>query len=220
MTSTTAQDWDTAAAVVRDHADALASMGSHSELYSFAKEKNLATKLLFPKFKTELRKQLRIDYDQIRKDTLAARLVELEAAGETAPTITLFCAGDVEVDSYAVCRAEEEDPWYGTFHENDQVADQDHADESAARKAVYLAGKAREFAGLDIVHLRLSVTNHVVTRTALMRDMLKHKVWVTVDIVDDPNGNPALELCRAPGFRGWREVSLGDLIEDSDGAAQ
>ncbi|WP_233500213.1 hypothetical protein [Gordonia sp. YC-JH1] len=96
MTSTTAQDWDTAAAVVRDHADALASMGSHSELYSFAKEKNLATKLLFPKFKTELRKQLRIDYDQIRKDTLAARLVELEAAGETAPTITLFCAGDVE----------------------------------------------------------------------------------------------------------------------------
>jgi|CXWK01.1.fsa_nt_gi hypothetical protein len=214
MTSTTAQDWDIAAAAVRDNATALSAMSTHSDLYTFAKEHELATKLLFPKFKTELRKQLRIDYEQLREDTLTARLKELEDKAEQAPTIELYCAGDAEVDSYAVCREGEEDPWYGTFHANDNVADQDQADQSAAGKAVYLAGKAREVGEHEMVHLQLSVTNHIVTRKSLMRDMLKHKVWVSIEVIDDPNGNPALELCRAPGFRGWREVSLNDLIED------
>lgn len=216
MSTTTAQDWDTAAAVVRDHADDLSAMTTHSELYTFAKENDLATKLLFPKFKTELRKQLRIDYEQLREQTLTARVKELEAQGKQAPTVELFAAGDIEVNSFAVCRANEEDPWYGTFHENDQVQTQDEADLSAARKAIYLAGKARENAGLEVLHLQLQVTNHAVTTKALMRDMLKNQVWVSVEIIDDPNGSPALELCRAPGFRGWREVSLNDLMEATD----
>ena len=41
---------------------------------------------------------------------------------------------------------------------------------------------------------------------------------VTIDVVDDAADNPALEVCRLPGFRGWREVSLTDLLAADQGS--
>lgn len=212
MASNANQDWDTARNTVRDNASELAELSTHTELYQWAKDQKLATKSLFPKFKTELRKQLKIDYDQIKADTLAAREQQLLAAAAEAPRITLWTAGDVEVDSFAVCNTEGGDPWYGDLHERDNVDDQDSADLAAARKAIYLAGQARAENELECVGLTVLTCNHHVTVEDLRVDMLRSRVAVTVEVVDDAAQNPALELCRTPGYRGWREVSLNDLL--------
>lgn len=205
-----AADWDTARTAVRDNATALREMTSHADLFRWAKEHGIDTGSLFRKFKTELRKQLHIDYDALRQRAVDARLAEMAAAAPSAPQVRRFTAGDIEVEAFAVCAEDGEDPWYGDFHDNDSVTDQTSADVAAARKAIYLAGKAREQEDLDLIALRLVVSNHHVTTEALQRDMLRHHVHVTLEVVD--GGNPALDVCRQPGFRGWREVSLTDML--------
>lgn len=207
-----AKDWDTARDSVRDNADTLRAMTSHSELFTWAKDHGIDTGSLFRKWKTELRKQLHLDYDTLRQQAFDARLTEMDAAANTAPQVTLFAAGDIEVNSFAVCSEHGDDPWYGEFRDTDRVEDQDSADLEAARKAIYLAGQARDDKELDLIGLRLVVSNHRVTTRALQRDMLKHSVFVTVEVVDNGEDNPALEVCRMPGFRTWREVSLTDLL--------
>lgn len=207
-----AKDWDTARDSVRDNADTLTAMTSHSELFAWAKEHGIDNGSLFRKWKTELRKQLHIDYDDLRQKAFDTRLAEMDAAADAAPQVTLYAAGDSEVNSFAVCSEHGEDPWYGEFHDNDRVDDQDSADLEAARKAIYLTGQARDYHELDLIGLRLVVSNHRVTTRALQRDILKHSVFVTVEVVDNGEDNPALEVCRMPGFRTWREVSLTDLL--------
>lgn len=214
-----AQDWNTARDSVRDNADTLTAMTSHSELFTWAQDHGIDTGSLFRKWKTELRKQLHIDYDALRQKAFDTRLAEMAAAADTAPQVLLHAAGDSEVNSFAVCSEHGEDPWYGEFFDNDRVDDQDSADLAAARKAVYLAGQAREDKGLDLIGLRLVVSNHRVTTQALQRDILRYNVFVTIEVVDNGDDNPALEVCRMPGFRTWREVSLTDLLATADLAA-
>lgn len=212
-----ASDWKTAERAVRDNAAALRSLTTHTELYGWAKDNKLATRRLFPPFKTELRKQLHIDYEQLREQAIADRYAELTAAAAEAPVIELCCAGDAEVHTFAVCNLEGGDPWYGDFHEEDPIykeGEQITADLSAAGKAVYLAGQAREYAGLEAINLTLTTSNHELDIERLRKDAVRHRVLVTLDVAAD---NPALALCRdLPGYRGWREVSLTDLIEPGD----
>ena len=217
-TSNDAADWDTAQAAVRNNREVLGSMTSHTELFIWATENGIDNASLFTKFKTELRKQLHIDYDELRQKAFDARTAELAEQAADAPQVTLYAAGDSEVDSFAVCNEDGEDPWYGTFHDNDRVTDQDGADLAAARKAIYLAGKARDQEDLEVIRLRLVVSNHRVTAEAVQRDSLRHKVFVTIEVVDIGEDNPALEVCRLPGFRTWREVSLTDLVAAASGA--
>lgn len=207
-----AADWDTARDAVRDNSTALTAMTSHTELFTWAKDNGIDNGSLFAKFKTELRKQLHIDYDELRQKAFDERLEEMAQQAANAPQVTLYAAGDSEVDSFAVCSEHGEDPWYGEFHDNDKVSDQDSADISAARKAIYLAGQAREQNNLELIGLHLVVSNHRINHLVLQRDSLRHKVFVTIDVVDTGEENPALEVCRLPGFRSWREVSLTDLL--------
>lgn len=217
-----ADQWDLARLTVRDNATELRAMTSHAEIFRWADDHGIDSGSLFRKFKTELRKQLHIDYDQLRADAIAARLSAMAEAAATAPVIRRYVAGDSEVNAFAVCAADGEDPWYGDFHDKDDVDDdQDTADLAAARKAVYLAGQAREHHELDLVVLELVTCNHHVTADALARDLVRHKVHAHIEVVDNAEDNPALEVCRMPGFRGWREVSLTDMLtttEDVDHA--
>ncbi|MBR7194653.1 hypothetical protein [Gordonia sp. SCSIO 19800] len=217
-TANDAADWDTARDAVRDSSETLKTMSSHSELFTWAEGNGLNTPSLFTKFKAELRKQLHIDYNELRQKAFDTRTEEMAQQAADAPQVTLYAAGDSEVDSFAICSEHGEDPWYGEFHPNDKVSDQDSADLSAARKAIYLAGQAREQENLELIGLRLVVSNHRVTDQTLQRDSLRHKVFVTIDVVDNGEDNPALEVCRLPGFRSWREVSLTDLLAAASGA--
>lgn len=218
-TKTGADEWKTAERAVRDNASALRSMTTHTELYTWAKENKLATKRLFPPFKTELRKQLHIDYERLREQAVADRYAQLTAAAVDAPTIALCCAGDAEVSTFAVCDLEGGDPWYGDFHDEDPIykeGDQITADISAASKAIYLAGQAREYAELEAINLVITTSNHELDADSLRKDAVRHRVLVSVEVTDD---NPALAMCRdLPGFRTWREVSLTDLLEAADHA--
>lgn len=216
--TTDAADWDTAQAAVRNNREVLGSMTSHTELFAWAKSNGIDNASLFTKFKAELRKQLHVDYDELRQKAFDARTEEMAQQAADAPQVTLYAAGDSEVNSFAVCSEDGEDPWYGEFHPNDKVTDQDGADISAARKAIYLAGQAREQESLELIGLRLVVSNHRVTAEAVQRDSLRHKVFVTIEVVDNGEDNPALEVCRLPGFRSWREVSLTDLVAAASGA--
>lgn len=213
-----AADWDTARDAVRAHSEAFKAMTSHVELFKWAENNGLNTPSLFTKFKAELRKQLHIDYNDLRQKAFDARLEEMAMQAAAAPQVTLFAAGDSEVDSFAICSEHGEDPWYGEFHANDKVTDQDSADICAARKAIYLAGQAREQENLELVGLRLVVSNHRVTDQTVQRDSLRHRVFVSIEVVDGGEENPALEVCRLPGFRSWREVSLTDLLAAASGA--
>ena len=60
----------------------------------------------------------------------------------------------------------------------------------------------------------MTTSNHAVSAQALRREALRARVHVVVNVVDRGEDNPALEVCRLPGYRSWREVSLTDLLTD------
>lgn len=200
------------AKLVHAHADELTSMSEAKEFVDFAQANDLWSKKSFPAFKTAL-KQLDIDYDEVAATNRRNRIAELAEAAATAPTITLFAAGDDEVSSYAICLADGTVAWYNTFHEDDSShveGDQDSADRSAAGKAIFLAGQAREWVDADAIRLTLRISNHRldVEDKALANEALKARVALTLDVVDDEAANPALEWCREAGSKQWRETSL------------
>ena len=200
------------AKLVHAHADELTSMSQAKEYVDFAQANDLWSKKAFPAFKTAL-KQLDIDYDEVAAANRRDRIAELAEAAITAPAITLFAAGDDEVSSYAICLADGTVAWYNTFHEDDSShveGDQDSADRSAAGKAIFLAGQAREWVDADAIRLTLRISNHRLDAEdkALAQEALKARVALTLDVVDDEAANPALEWCREAGSKQWRETSL------------
>lgn len=213
---TQSDDWNTAETAVSGGAEVLRSARTHREIRAWADEAGVATKALWPKVKTEMRKQLDIDYDQIRDQTTAAEAAQVSAAAASAPVIELCSAGDGEVGTYAVCAADNDhESWYGQFHAKDLIyraGDDLSAERSAADKAIFLAGKAREKAGLDSVRLVLHTSHHDLTAADLAATASRHRVAVTVELSDQ---NPAIALCRAPGYRTWREIKLAALLTAS-----
>ena len=212
----TAQEWDEIAALVAEHSDDLTALESHGDLYRWAKDNDLATKRKFPKFKTELRKQLSIDYDELRETAKANYEQEIKEKAEqlnetsaNGPRVVLNAAGDAEVNSYAVCTGEKV-LWYGEFFADEkgyEPGDQASADTAAMQKAVWLAAKAKEAAQVDTLMLELHVLNHEVP--APVAACVKGGLGLEFHIDEDA---PALEWCRENGFQSWREVVLQDLI--------
>lgn len=212
--ATVHRQWEKARHAVAANADTIAAMTTHADIYRWAKSEHLDTRQLWPKVKAELRKQLGLDYDELRRSTRRTMADELAAAASNARTIHLCCAGDEEVGTFAVTDHAGDDAWYGDFFDRDGVADQTSADIAAANKAIYLAGKAREYAGLDVVGLRLTLSNHHVDLDALLGSAIKHRVHVVIDLTD--GHNPALDQCREPGYRSWQEIALSDLFSANE----
>lgn len=210
----TKEQWDRAAAAVADHADALRAASTHRDLRAWAEAQDLTDPASqWVKVKAELRKQHDIDYDQIRADTLAQESKALAEAGDDAPTITLCVAGDAEVNSFAVCAADNDsESWYGEYHPNDRIyaeGDELSAEKSAADKAVFLAGKAREAIGADAVRLTILTTHPDLDAADLAATANRYRVIVDVEHTEQ---NPAVALTRAPGYRTWREIRLDRLV--------
>ncbi|QHE73038.1 hypothetical protein [Rhodococcus sp. WAY2] len=215
--SSSAQQWDEVGKAVKAGADELRALTTHSQLYEWAKEHKFATASMFPKFKTELNKRLDIDYDELRSIAQRERLAQIEAAAVDGPLVELWAAGDDEVSSFAVCGSEGFVAWYGEFFAGDKIrkeGDQNSADLSAAGKAVFLAGKVREELEVDALTVRIHVLNHHVRSEDLMRASLGAGVVVEIDVDDDTT---ALDWCREPGSKSWRETKLERLLaRDTD----
>ena len=220
-TSSSSAQWDEVGKAVKEGADELRLLTTHSDLYAWAKEHKFATASMFPKFKTELSKRLDIDYDELRSIAQRQRLTQIEADAAGGPLVELWAAGDDEVSSYAVCGPDGLVAWYGEFYEEDKIrkeGDQNSADLSAAGKAVFLAGKVREELEVSALTVRIHVLNHHVRAEDLMRAALGAGVVVEIDVDDDTT---ALDWCREPGSKSWRETKLERLVvADADTAAE
>ncbi|ETD30955.1 hypothetical protein [Williamsia sp. D3] len=217
----TKADWTTAETAVRENADELRTLDTHTALYGWAKTHKLDTRTLWPKVKTEMRKQLGIDYNEIRDRVVAERAAQVVESAHEAPMIELWSAGDAEVSTYAVCNADGTEAWYGEFHSNDNIYDRGDdlsAELSAAEKAVFLAGKAREHQGLEVVRLLLHTCHPDIDADSVAASAARHQVAITVDVAEQ---NPAVPQCRVPGYQSWHEVRLDTLfvVDDSETAA-
>eukprot|EP01133_Synstelium_polycarpum_P028380 gene28380-34430_t len=155
MTASAATEWEQAAAAVRAAADELRTSDS-SAMRAWAKSNNLLSRSMWPKVKRELVKQLDLDYDVLRDAEATKRKNEIAEAAATAP--------------FAVLGPVDDAAWYGTFHKNDTVfkeGNQRSADDSAAGKAIFLAGKAREDANVPAVRLLLHISNPEIDGNSL-----------------------------------------------------
>ncbi|MGF6881772.1 hypothetical protein ABH933_001283 [Nocardia sp. GP40] len=211
-------EWEVAAAAVKENAAALRAMTSHTQVYEWVKAHNLNTRTQFPKFKAQLRKQLGIDYDRLRSATLAQQAQELAVAAAGAPRIVLWAAGDDEAGAFGVCDEEGDALWYGTFHPDDfhhyLPGDQASASTSAALKAVFVAAQTRREADLPVLALTVQVSDHRVDADILLHAGASDQVAVTLEVTQEQN--PALEWCRLPGFKGWRESDLSKLLAGAE----
>ena len=212
MTTSAATEWETAAAAVRAAADDLRASDS-TALRAWARANNLLSRSMWPKIKRELLKQLDLDYDSLRNREAIEHRDAIAATASSAPLVELFAAGD-ERGSFAVLGPGDDAAWYGTFHRNDAVfkkGNRDSADDSAAGKAIFLAGKAREEADVPAVRLLLHISNPNIDGTALAGVAAKHGVALEIDITDD---NPAEQWCEESGFQAWQAIRLSDLFVD------
>ncbi|MBY4212620.1 hypothetical protein HQO27_01715 [Rhodococcus fascians] len=217
MTSA-AEEWDQAAAAVRGAAHELRTADT-AGVRSWAENAGLFSRSMWPKIKRELYKQLDVDYDTLRAWEGEHVTEQVAEAAASAPLIELYAAGD-ERGSFAVVGAGEDTAWYGTFHAKDAVfrhGDQDSADDSAAGKAAFLAGKLRDELGVTAIRLILHICNPNVDGTRLAAIAAKHGVHLErLNISDD---NPAVVWCEVPGHRAWQAIRLRDLLVEEEAGA-
>ncbi|QCB51799.1 hypothetical protein E5720_17595 [Rhodococcus sp. PAMC28707] len=206
-------EWDQAAAAVQEAQEQLRAADT-TALRSWAEAAGLFTRSMWPKIKRELYKQLDRDYDALRTQESEQVTDEVAEAAASAPLIKLYAAGD-ERGSFAVVGDGEETAWYGTFHAKDAIfrrGDQVSADDSAAGKAAFLAGKLREELGVPAIRLILHISNPDVDGARIAAVAAKHGVHLAeLDITDE---NPASVWCEVPGHRAWQEIRLTDLLVD------
>lgn len=222
MTTKTDQ-WQDVKDLVAEYVDELKTM-THVEIKDFAKSHGLMTKAGFPKLKTVL-KTKGINYESLREEATEQRNEELSKRAETltddakqGPQIRLSSAA-VENDgaaSFAVVDSSGEAVWYGRLFEDDRIwsaGDPASAEQSAAEKAVWIAGKAVALAGASAGSLRLSVTHPELDVDELERAGVRHSVAVKVSFDED---NAAVDMANTPGYMKWQEYELQQLLDLAD----
>ncbi|ETD34320.1 hypothetical protein [Williamsia sp. D3] len=231
MALSRAEEWAKAKEFVAEHADELHDLDSPSALFKYCEKKRHGGKSLWPKVRTELRKQLGIDLDQMRADAAAAladKARHLSDSSADAPTVELYTAGELlekpsrddpdEVEivpAFAIADLAGDPVWFGNVHPNDRdkMTDELAVATDAARKAVWLAGQVRDDQGLEMVRVIIHHSHPGLDAAALARAGVKHLVAVTLSHVDDSAENPATAICLdAPGYRDWHEHRLSDLL--------
>lgn len=232
------QEWDKAKRFVAAHADDLTALDTPGAIFTFCESHRHTGKTLWPKIKTELRKQCGIDMDQLKADAAQAmadkaRTLSQDAAG--APVVELYTAAELVekpsrddedeieiVPVFAICDRDGNPVWFNSLHPKDREKVTTELDAAAdvARKAVWLAGQVRDDQGLEVVRVILHHNHPGLDAEALARAGVKHLVAVQLVHVDDPEANPATSICLdAHGYRDWHEHRLADLLP-ADVAAQ
>ncbi|AGG68094.1 hypothetical protein [Corynebacterium callunae] len=222
MTTANGQ-WQEVKDLVNDHIDELKTM-SHTDIKEFAKEHKLMTKSGFPKLKTVL-KTKGIDYEALRDEASQQRAEDLEARAETiadeaknGPEIRLHSAA-IDRDgqgSFAIVDSSSQAVWYGKFFDDDRIwtkGDPVSAEQSAADKAVWIAGKAVALSGASAGSLILGVTHPDLDVDELVRAGVRNNVAVTIVFEED---SFAVSMAETPGFMKWQEYDLQQLLDLGD----
>ncbi|WP_051179979.1 hypothetical protein [Nocardia concava] len=203
--------WYQAISAVTQYSSNLRRFTEHGQLYGWAVMHGLDGPDLWPKVKYEMRRQLGIDFDQIRAATHAARRAAI-AHADTGPALRLWAAADHAQQSFAVCGPHGV-VWYDNLSLDDwwYRGDQPTAELSAAHRAIWLAGRARTLARFGAARLTLHLSSPEIPARALAGSIERARLAVTVEIVDAAT-NHAVEWCRKPGRRVSTE--LADFVDD------
>ena len=198
---------------------------SHEPIKAFAEREGLMNKGDFPKFKHSLRK-IGVQYDVLRDSAMQARNDELDARADDiardaagAPSVTLWTAaveGDDGTGAFAVVDGHDDVVWYGRFFDDDRtrtVGDLVSAEQSAAEKGVWIAGKALGQAGFPIGRVRLHTTCHELDEDAPRSAGVR--AGVAVSVIVDPDDLRAVAMAEAPGFQRWQDFDLVGLVDDA-----
>lgn len=217
--ATQQEQWQQVKDLVAEHLGDLKQM-DHTGIKDFATENGVMTKSGFPKLKTVL-KTKGINYEALREQAFEQREQKLaekaETLGERAadgPEVFLASAA-VENDgqaSFAVVDAENQAVWYGKLFPGDHEwvpGDPIAAEQSAAAKAVWIAGKTLAHHGAEAGRLVLSVTHPELDTDSLVRAGVRHNLEVTISFDED---NAAVDMAQTPGYQKWQEYDLAQLI--------
>ena len=163
-----------------------------------------------------------------RRAKLALVASDLDARAGCLPQVRLISAAvesgedEASTGAFAVVAASGVVVWYGGFHPDYErvrtPGDLVSAEQSAADKAVYVAYKARQAAGVDEVGL-------VVTTTCPELDVHSLRIsgarlGVAVGVVVDDEDLVAVHAAEMPGWRGLKDVpdeELAGLVEAAGG---
>lgn len=135
--------------------EALRGMNNAARL-AWAKINGMDSRAGFAAFKKALAAH-GIDYDAERRDARQEQAATLAAA--TAKSVTLFSDAKAKNDRFAICDAAGRPLWHGRFFDGDRDYDgeQSSGEMAAAKKAVWLASKIAEAAGVSAIALTLKV---------------------------------------------------------------
>jgi|GEM_PF-2380584 hypothetical protein len=207
-------------AVVEASADELRSLLTHTELRNWALAHNYDNRVAFPLFKKALL-AINIDYEYLRDGIRAEERDRLQC--EVTHCVTLFIDAKASAGRYAITDESGNPVWYGRFFDNDiehGADEQSGAELCAAVKAVWLASKIREAAGLPVLELVLMTDAQWLTHQdgphqkgfRLTRDAKRFQLRLDVRWIRGKD-NPADRFTTGGGFMRYSERPLGDLVQ-------
>lgn len=197
----------------------LRSVKDHNELKDFAARHGIDTGLKFGAFKTILR-TIGVDYDALREATVAEQDKEFRAALEAltgqAPVVWLWAGASVDSAGngrFAVVDEDEEALWFGKLFETDRTfvpGDLLTAEQSAAEKAIFIARKCFDEAGVKAGVLMLATTCPDIDRDGLTVRAAQLGVRLVLEITDDDR---AICMAEVPGYRRWQDSDLAAVVK-------
>lgn len=221
--NTDSQRWAEIESLVQEHKAALKAMTSHKQINDFAEQHALMTREDFPKLKHCLLK-IGVRYDVLREqarqeweESLEEKAQEL-ATKTDGPVVCLWTAAAESDDgdgSFAVVDVEDTPVWYGSFFRDDRIrvaGDLISAEQSAADKAIWVAHKAFEAAGVADGRLLITTTCPDLDIAALRVSGARFNMGV--DVMVDDTDSRAIDMAEAPGYKRWQDNDLAALVED------
>ncbi|WP_309386074.1 hypothetical protein [Cerasicoccus frondis] len=149
--------------------------------------------------------------------------VEAEAEEpQSEPEHTMTLIVDATPKRYCVCSHDGTPVWFGNFFAEDRVTDEFRGELEAAKKAIWLASKAKDELCLPSLKVIIKTDSTRVAQTALgdLRESARRNHIDAVEAVIIPGAeNPADKNTRGKGFLRWSDFNLNQLFTKADLAA-
>jgi hypothetical protein len=194
----------------------------HYGLTAWAKAEHIDSGIGFTTFKKALL-EVGIDFDAMRDIARGARGAALVEAAQTS--LPLYAAALSGAKRFAICDKSRRPTWFGRFFAGDRdfKGDQISADMSVARKAIWLASKAREELALPAIKLLLLIDAPWMTSTAegiapLLAELqdMAEKLSVLLELVQVTSPeNPAVAQANKAGYMRWQDCTFSEMVDQA-----
>ncbi|MFX0576226.1 hypothetical protein [Nocardia nepalensis] len=198
--------------VVRVLARELRGYTSYRQLDRAAVEHRFNSPELFAEFTAALRTKAGIDYTRLRENEPAREEAHTRLAerGTRGPHLLLWSAATSE--QFTLCRADGGVIWRQRFDALTPptvIESEADAIESAARQAIW---QARHDWGAPVATLHLILARSRIDLFENLRQAA-FTAGLVLDLITDPDHNPAHEQSTGTSPVDWRHIDLGTLIQ-------